>query len=208
MPGTRGVLQCDGWRFPGDGPHESSRSGCVGFEPYRPEVVSCGQAHVGVQGGGQAPQQADSGLGTACFDAFCARTARSICLWSRCLVLRNTVSSTIVPSAVHQYVILAEHHAAGSAVPRPVRPGDRTTARRVRCLSRRACRRPRRPALSLLCDAPGSCGSRHGMMTFIIVLCRQIPHGDWIDPGRCRADLRAVNRALAVGFRQRSACAR
>jgi hypothetical protein len=44
-------------------------SGCVGFEPYRPEVVSCGQAHVGVQGGGQAPQQADSGLGTAFFDA-------------------------------------------------------------------------------------------------------------------------------------------
>src|SRR3984885_166831 len=65
----RCVAVRDGWRFPGDGPHEPSRSGCVGFEPYRPEVVSCSQAHVGVQGGGQAPQQADSGLGTAFFDA-------------------------------------------------------------------------------------------------------------------------------------------
>jgi len=38
---------------------------------------------------------------------FCARTARSIYLWSCCLVFRNTVSSTILPSAVHQQVILA-----------------------------------------------------------------------------------------------------
>ena len=37
----------------------------------------------------------------------CARTARSICRCSCCLVLRNTVSSTILPSAVHQYVIRA-----------------------------------------------------------------------------------------------------
>ena len=43
-------------------------SGCVGFEPYRAKVVSCGQAHVGVQGGGQAPQQSNGGLGAAFFD--------------------------------------------------------------------------------------------------------------------------------------------
>jgi len=41
-----------------------------------------------------------------------------------------------------------QHHAAGSAVPRPVRPGDQITGRRARCLPRRACRRPRRPAWS------------------------------------------------------------
>ena len=33
-----------------------SGSSCVGFEPYGAEVVSWGQAHVGVQGGGQTPQ--------------------------------------------------------------------------------------------------------------------------------------------------------
>jgi hypothetical protein len=31
--------------------------------------VSRGQAHVGVQGGGQAAQQGDGGLGAALFDA-------------------------------------------------------------------------------------------------------------------------------------------
>ena len=31
--------------------------------------MSCGQAYVGVQGGGQAPQQGDGGLGSALFDA-------------------------------------------------------------------------------------------------------------------------------------------
>jgi len=36
----------------------------VGCEPYRAKVVSCGQAHVGVQGGGQAAQEGDGGLGT------------------------------------------------------------------------------------------------------------------------------------------------
>ena len=39
-------------------------SGCVGFEPYRAKVASCGQVHVGVQGGGQAAQEGDGGLGT------------------------------------------------------------------------------------------------------------------------------------------------
>ena len=31
--------------------------------------MSCGQTHVGVQGGGQAPQQDNGGLGAALFDA-------------------------------------------------------------------------------------------------------------------------------------------
>jgi len=31
--------------------------------------VSCGEAHVSVQGGGQAPQQGDGRLGSALFDA-------------------------------------------------------------------------------------------------------------------------------------------
>src|SRR5580692_2427019 len=44
-------------------------SGCVGFEPNGAEVVSWGQAYVGVQGGGQAPQQSDGGLGATFFDA-------------------------------------------------------------------------------------------------------------------------------------------
>jgi hypothetical protein len=46
-----------------------SGSGCVGFEPYGAEVVSWGQAYVGVQGGGQTPQQSDGGLGATFFDA-------------------------------------------------------------------------------------------------------------------------------------------
>ncbi len=33
---------------------EPGGSGCVGIEPHGAEVVSCGQVHVGVQGGGQA----------------------------------------------------------------------------------------------------------------------------------------------------------
>jgi hypothetical protein len=45
------------------------RSGCVRFEPHGAEVVSCGQAYVGIQRGGQAPQQGNGGLGTAFFDA-------------------------------------------------------------------------------------------------------------------------------------------
>ena len=40
-------------------------SGCVGFEPHGAEVVSCGQVHVGVHGGGQEAQQGDGGLGAA-----------------------------------------------------------------------------------------------------------------------------------------------
>ena len=44
-------------------------SGCVGFEPYGAEVVPWGQAHVGVKGGGQAPEQGDGGLGAALFNA-------------------------------------------------------------------------------------------------------------------------------------------
>ena len=39
------------------------------FEAHGAEVVSCGQAHVGVQGGGQAPQQGNGGLGAAFLDA-------------------------------------------------------------------------------------------------------------------------------------------
>jgi len=45
------------------------RSGCVGFEPYRAEVVSRGQAYVGVQGGGQVPLEGDGRLCAALFDA-------------------------------------------------------------------------------------------------------------------------------------------
>ena len=70
MPRPHGASQCDGWRFFPETAHVSLVwSGCVGFEPYRAEVVSRGQAHVGVQGGGQAPQQGNGGLGTAFFDA-------------------------------------------------------------------------------------------------------------------------------------------
>jgi len=36
-------------------------SSCVGFEPRGTEVVSCGQARGGVQGGRQVPQQAMAG---------------------------------------------------------------------------------------------------------------------------------------------------
>jgi hypothetical protein len=41
----------------------------VGFEPDQAEVVSCCQAHIGGQGGGQAPQEGDGGLGAALLDA-------------------------------------------------------------------------------------------------------------------------------------------
>ena len=44
-------------------------SGCVGFEPRGTEVVSCAQARGGVQGGRQAPQQGNGGLGAAIFCA-------------------------------------------------------------------------------------------------------------------------------------------
>ena len=46
-----------------------SSAGCVGFEPHRSEVLSRGQVHLGVQGGGQTLQQRDGGLGAAFFDA-------------------------------------------------------------------------------------------------------------------------------------------
>jgi len=62
------VAVCDGGRF-WPGTAVLIRSGCVGFEPYRAEVVSRGQAHVGVEGGGQVPQEGDGGLGAALFDA-------------------------------------------------------------------------------------------------------------------------------------------
>jgi hypothetical protein len=39
------------------------RSGCVGFEPYRAKVMSRGKAYIGVERGGQAPQQGNGGLG-------------------------------------------------------------------------------------------------------------------------------------------------
>ncbi len=61
----------------------------MGFEPHRAEVVSRSQVHIGVQGGGQAPQQGDGGLGAAFFDALDlagvmpARPARSATLRPR-----------------------------------------------------------------------------------------------------------------------------
>jgi hypothetical protein len=45
-------------------------SGRVGFEADRAEVVASGDTHVGVEGGGQAAEQGDGGLGAAFFDAF------------------------------------------------------------------------------------------------------------------------------------------
>ena len=39
------------------------------FEPHRSEIVPCSQAYVGIQCGGQAPQQGNGGLGAALFDA-------------------------------------------------------------------------------------------------------------------------------------------
>ena len=47
-PGSHGPSQCVMVAVSGRRRHVLMRSGCVGFEPYRAEVVSCGQAHVGV----------------------------------------------------------------------------------------------------------------------------------------------------------------
>jgi hypothetical protein len=41
----------------------------VGFEPHGAEVASCGQVRIGIQGGGQAAEQRDDGLGAALLDA-------------------------------------------------------------------------------------------------------------------------------------------
>src|SRR6202012_4623118 len=43
--------------------------GGVGFEPDGAEVVSTGEADVGVEGSGEAAQEGDGGLRTAFFDA-------------------------------------------------------------------------------------------------------------------------------------------
>jgi hypothetical protein len=41
------------------------RSGSVGFETSRSEVIAGGDAHVGVEGGGEAAEQGDGGFGAA-----------------------------------------------------------------------------------------------------------------------------------------------
>ena len=46
--GPHGASQCVIVVASGRRRHVLVRSGCVGFEPYRAEVVSRGQAHVGV----------------------------------------------------------------------------------------------------------------------------------------------------------------
>src|SRR5262249_32119894 len=45
------------------------RSGGVGFESDGTEIVACGNANVGTEGGGEAAKQGDGGLGAAFLDA-------------------------------------------------------------------------------------------------------------------------------------------